>query len=98
MLPVFIISTYILNAGILFLKISILAGAALLLGKLLKRKLPYRQSWRLTAFSITFPSLFFGLIPLFNIDIPFATLIDFAIALFFIYGSISKIPRPKNKM
>ena len=97
MLPVFITFMYIFNAGIIFLKISVLAGIALLLAKLLKRKLPYRQSWRLTAFSITMPTLIFGLETLFYQKIPYGTFVDFIIAMLFIVGSIGKIPQPKKR-
>ncbi|MCJ8006840.1 DUF1189 family protein [Lederbergia wuyishanensis] len=95
MLPIFIIFMYLLNTGIFFLKISILAGIAVLLAKVLNRKLPYRQSWRLTAFSITLPTLLFGLEPLLSKPIPYGTLFDFLISIIYIFFSIKKIPRPK---
>nr|WP_267917674.1 DUF1189 family protein [Lederbergia citrisecunda] len=96
MLPIFIIFMYIFNTGIIYLKISILAGVALLLANMLKRKLPYRQSWRLTAFSITLPTLLFGLEPLLSKPIPYGTFFDVLISIIFIFFSINKIPRPKK--
>ncbi|MBS4194693.1 DUF1189 family protein [Lederbergia citri] len=96
MLPIFIIFMFILNIGILFLKISILASVAILLAKLLKRKLPYRQSWRLTAFSITLPTLLFGLEPILSKPIPFGTFFDILISIIYIFISIKKIPRQKK--
>ncbi|MCR2820403.1 DUF1189 domain-containing protein [Lederbergia panacisoli] len=96
MLPIFIIFMFIFNTGILFLKISIFAGAALIVARILKRKLPYRQSWRLTAFSITLPTLLFGLEPLLSKPIPYGTFLDILISIIYILFSIKKIPRPKK--
>ncbi|MBS4217141.1 DUF1189 family protein [Bacillus sp. FJAT-49711] len=96
MLPIFIIFMFILNTGILFLKISILAGVALIIARILKKKLPYRQSWRLTAFSISLPTFLFGLEPLLSKPIPYGTFFDFLISIMYIFFSIHKIPRPKK--
>lgn len=96
MLPIYILLMFVLLSGLMFLKISILAGITLLVGKMFKRKLPYRQSWRLTACSITLPTVLFGLLQLFPTDIPYDFLIDVALALFFMFISVQKIPKSKK--
>ncbi|MEK3890716.1 DUF1189 family protein [Bacillus sp. FSL K6-3431] len=96
-LPIYILFMYIFNAGVIIFKITVLAAIALLLAKILKRNLPYRQSWRLTAFSITFTTFSFGVLALFDLVIPGALIIDLAVSLIYICASILKIPKPKNK-
>src|SRR5690606_834397 len=96
MLPIFSIFMFSLNTGILFVKISILAGVAIILAQLLNRKLAYRQCWRLTAFSSTLPTLLFGLEPLLKNPIPYGTLFDVLISIVIIFFSVKKIPRPKK--
>lgn len=96
MLPIFIFFMFVLNTGILFLKVSILAYIAKGLANLLKRKLPYRLSWRLTAYSITLPTIIFGLEPLLPFTIPYGFFIDLALTFFYIYASINKMPVTKK--
>lgn len=97
LLPIYILFMYIINAGVIISKITILAALAILIAKLLKRKLPYRQGWRLTAFSITFAIFLFGFEPLINVKIPGAVFIDLFLSLSFIVASILQIPKPKKK-
>lgn len=94
--PIYLIFTYVLYSGLLFIKISFIALIALLFAKGLKRTLPYRNAWRLTAFSITLPTILFGFFPLFNIEIPYGILYDFAISIIYIVLAISKMPRVKK--
>lgn len=95
-IPIYLIFTYVLYSGLLFIKISFLAWIASSLAKGLKRTLPYRNAWRLTAFSITLPTILFGLFPLFRIDIPFGILYDLAVSLIYITLAIFKMPRSKK--
>lgn len=96
-LPFYIIGMYILYAGIIFIKISFLAWLAQLIAKSTNQSLPYRNSWRLVAFSITLPTILFGLIPLLNVTIPYAALLDVFIALIYIFFGIKKMPVQKRK-
>lgn len=96
-LPIYIIGIYILYTGIIFVKISFLAWLAQLIAKSTNRSLPYRNSWRLVAFSITFPTILFGILPLFNVTIPYAAFLDVFIALIYIFCGIQKMPVQKRK-
>ncbi|MBS4209101.1 DUF1189 family protein [Bacillus sp. FJAT-50079] len=97
MVPIYMLFTYVLNVGVIVAKISIFAVVALLFAKWGKRKLPYRQSWRLTAFSFTFPTLLFGILSLLQINITADYIIDFAICLLYLFFGVRKIPKPKLK-
>lgn len=95
-IPIYLIFTYVLYSGLLFIKISILAGIALLFAKVSHRKLPYRNAWRLTAFSITLPTVLFALLPLARIDIPLGIIYDVALSIIYILFAIIKTPRSKK--
>ncbi len=97
LIPILALAAYLINAGTIILKISVLAGVGVIIAKLLDRKLPYRLSWRLTAFCITFPTSFFAFIFLLGIDIPGDSIIDFTIILLFQFLSIKAIPKPRRR-
>lgn len=94
---VIIITTYIFNAGLLFLAITILAGIGEPIAKRLGRKLPYRQSWRLTACSATLPIVIFSLLHLFNFEETYFFLLALVIVAGIILAAIQAIPKPKKR-
>jgi len=91
------IMIYIFISGLLFLTISILSVLGEPVARRLQRKLPYRQSWRLTACSITFPVVLFGLLDLLNVRQAFFILLPFVIAVGIIIASIKAIPKPRHR-
>ncbi|HEY4551696.1 MAG TPA: DUF1189 family protein [Bacillaceae bacterium] len=95
MLPLFSFFTYIFHAGFGFIKISVFAYAGVGFARMLERKVPYRQSWRIAAFSLTLPTILSGLLTLAGIDIPGANYADWAIILVILYASIKAVPKPK---
>jgi Protein of unknown function (DUF1189) len=91
---VIIIITYIFNSGLLFIKIAIFAGLALLLRQ--NRKLSYRQSYRITAYGVTLPTILFTLLSLFQINFTGDVFLEWAMILFILYRIISSIPSSKQ--
>lgn len=96
LMPIFIIFMYVFNAGLIFIKITILSGVGLLFAKLLDKKLVYRHSWRLTAYSITLPTILFSYLPLMVHHIPGGLWLDLALSLLILFGSIKQIPSAKK--
>lgn len=92
-LPVFFTIFYLFTAGLGFIKISIFAAIGLLYANLMGRNLVYRHSWRLTAFAITLPTVFFSIMTLLNTTVPGSTLIDWTVTLIMIYLSIRELPK-----
>ncbi|MFD1705414.1 DUF1189 family protein [Siminovitchia sediminis] len=92
-----IVMTYGLNSGLLFLGITMIASFGEPLAKTWGRKLPYRQSWRLTACSITLPVVLFGLLYLFGFGESYFLLIALAMSVAIIAASIKCIPKPRVK-
>ncbi|MFK4997662.1 DUF1189 family protein [Bacillus sp. N9] len=95
MVPIYMLFTYVLNVGLIVAKISLFAVVALLFAKWGKRKLPYRQSWRLTACSFTLPTVLFGILSLFKINFTADYIIDFILCILYLFFSVRQIPKPK---
>ncbi|MED1205124.1 DUF1189 domain-containing protein [Heyndrickxia acidicola] len=95
-IPVLFIFYYLMTAAGGFIKISIFALFGLLLAIRLEKKVNYRQSWRLTAYSITLPSVFFTIMAALKTTVAGAIYIDWIITLIVMLLSIREIPSPKK--
>jgi hypothetical protein len=95
-IPVLFIFYYLMVAAGGFIKISIFALFGLLLALRLGKKVNYRQSWRLTAYSITLPTMFFTIMAALKTTVPGGIFIDWIITLILLLLSIREIPSPKN--
>lgn len=89
--------SYLLNAAILFLMITALAAIGEPVAVKLGRKLPYRQSWRLTASAITLPGLLFVMLSVLTIKNAFLPYCLIALAVLMILLAIKAIPKPKTR-
>ena len=94
-LSVFVIILYLFSAGLTFIKVSIFALAGLLFANMLKRKLAYRQAWRITAYAITLSTIFFTIMEMLNTFIPGSVFLDWIVTGIILYLSIKEIPKRK---
>ncbi|RLQ98213.1 DUF1189 domain-containing protein [Falsibacillus albus] len=94
-LPVLFIVYYIFVAAIGFIKVSIFALVGIALARTQSRKLSYRHSWRITAYAITLPTVFFAIMDLLRTTVPFSALLDWLIIIIMLYLSIKEIPGKK---
>ncbi|MCP3741380.1 DUF1189 domain-containing protein [Rossellomorea sp. BNER] len=94
-LPVIILILYLFSSAMAFIKVSIFAFIGLLFANILKRKLTYRHSFRLTAYSITLATIFFSIMNLLNTFIPGALLLDWIVTGLMLYLSIKEIPQKR---
>ncbi|MBS4173549.1 DUF1189 domain-containing protein [Bacillus sp. FJAT-49736] len=95
-IPIIFIFYYLFVSALGFIKISIFAGIGALFAQTLRRKLSYRQGWRLAAHSITLTTVFFMLMDLLKTGVPGSMFIDWFVSLLFLYLTIREIPKPKN--
>lgn len=93
--PIAIVFLFIMNALILFTKISIYGYAGYLLSKSLKRRCEYRQVWRTTAFAITWETLLSIVFTLFPLPSLFTTLVSIFITMLLIIVALTKYPVQK---
>ncbi|MGM0844231.1 MAG: DUF1189 domain-containing protein [Bacillota bacterium] len=98
MLSVFIALLYLFSAGVTFIKVSIFALIALLFANALHRKLPYRQAWRITAYSITLSTIFFTIMEMLNTFVPGRFFLDWIVTSVVLYLTIKEIPQKKETL
>jgi hypothetical protein len=97
-LPVIFIVVYIFSSGIKFIEVSILALIGLLIKNLLNKNVPYRQSWRMAAYSITLPTVFFTLMAALDTRVPNGILINWFVSIIILTLAIKEIPSKKPKV
>jgi hypothetical protein len=97
LLPVALFILYLFTSGLMFLKISIFALIAVMIANLMKRRLNYRQSWRITAYSVTLSTLFFTLMKFLQTSIAAAPILDWFVVTVMMTLAIKEIPQPKKR-
>jgi maltodextrin utilization protein YvdJ len=95
-LPILFIVIYIFSSGIKFIEISILALFGLLLKNMSERKLEYRHLWRMSAYSVTLPTLFFMIMDALKTVVPAGFLIHWFVAFIVLFLAIKEIPQMKK--
>lgn len=96
-IPLYVLIIYIFAAGMKFIEISILALFGLLLNKMLMKTIQYRHSWRLAAYSVTLPTIFFTIMEGLKTTVPNGAIINWFVGLIILYLTIKEIPQPKKK-
>jgi hypothetical protein len=93
--PIMIVMIYIFTSGIKFIEISVLALLGLLVASLLSRKIPYRQLWRIGAYSITLPTIFFTIMAFLQTSVPNGFLLNWFVSLFVLGLAVKEVPIEK---
>lgn len=96
MIPVLSLFIYIFTSASYFIEVSILALFGLGLKNIIGRKLNYPQLWRMSAYSITLPTLFFFIMDAIKTTVPAGSLLNWAVAIIVLCLGISEIPKPKK--
>ncbi|MFO1443452.1 DUF1189 domain-containing protein [Bacillus sp. Bva_UNVM-123] len=96
-IPIMVLIIYILTAGLNFIQISVLALLGLLLIKVLMRNIQYRHLWRIAAYSVTLPTIFFTIMEALKTTVPNGALINWFVSYIVLYLAIKEIPQPKKR-
>lgn len=96
-LPVMFLIIYIFSSGIKFIEVSILALFGILLTKLIRKNIPYRQLWRMGAYSITLPTVFFAIMSILQTEVPNAVVINWFVSIMVLSLALKEIPVKKQK-
>ncbi|WP_100331577.1 DUF1189 domain-containing protein [Bacillus xiapuensis] len=88
---------YLFIAAVEFIKVSIFAGIALLFTQFLKRRLSYRQGFRLAAYALTPSAALLVLLNLAGISFPYSFLADWLITSAVLLAAVQAIPPPAAK-
>ncbi|WP_442594961.1 DUF1189 domain-containing protein [Neobacillus sp. D3-1R] len=95
-LPILILIIFIFTSGIKFIEVSILAMFGLGLKNLVnKSNIQYRHLWRLAAYSITLPTIFFAIMSLLKTQVPSGFLINWFVSIVVLALIIKEIPGKK---
>ncbi|WP_175991024.1 DUF1189 domain-containing protein [Bacillus sp. Marseille-Q1617] len=97
LLPVSLLILYLFTSGLMFLKVTIFGWLGVMMANMMKRKLNYRQSWRITAYSVTLSTLFFTLMKSLQTSIAAAPLLDWFVVMVIMYLAIKEIPQPQKR-
>lgn len=95
-LSIFSILIYLFSSGLKFIEISFLAVIGILIKNIVKKKLEYRRLWRMTAYSVTLPTVFFTIMALFQTHVPFGSLINWFVSLTVLLLAIQEVQEPKQ--
>jgi Protein of unknown function (DUF1189) len=95
-LPIMAIFIYLFSAGLRFIEVSILALVGLLIKNMLNRKLEYRHTWRMSAYSITLSTVFFTIMASLQTIVPNGAMISWLVGAVILLLSIKEIPQAKK--
>jgi hypothetical protein len=97
-LPIMFLIIFIFSSGIKFIEVSILALIGILVKNLLKRNVPYRQAWRMAAYSVTLPTVFFTIMALLQTQVPNGFIINWFVSILVLTLAMKEIPMKKQKI
>lgn len=101
-LPIFIglifMAIYVFSSGMKFIEISILALFGLLFKNLAGKNLQYKHLWRMAAYSITLPTLFFTIMSLLKTTVPYSFMINWFVGSMVLLLAIKEVPTSNKNM
>lgn len=96
-IPILAVTIYVFSSAVKFIEISILAILGLILKNLANRTLAYRQLWRLSAYSVTLPTIFFTVMEALQTNVPNGFLINWFVSFIMLYLTIREVPQKSIK-
>lgn len=95
-IPILFLVIYLFSSAVKFIEISILALLGLIMKNRTGRKLNYGHIWRMSAYSVTLPTIFFTIMSAIQTQVPSTFLIHWAVALIVLYLAIKETPQAKK--
>lgn len=95
-IPIFIVVIYIFSSGVKFIEVTVLALLGLALKNILGRNVQYRQLWRMAAYSVTLPTVFFTIMAALKTTVPNGFLLNWFISLLMLYLALREVPKRKE--
>ncbi|PLS15219.1 DUF1189 domain-containing protein [Bacillus sp. M6-12] len=94
--PIFLLVLFGISAAVQFIEVTLLAFFGMLVKTLLGRNLPYGMIWKMTAYSITLPTVFFTIMGSLNTPVRGGHLVDWFAALLVLFLAIKETPQQRN--
>lgn len=95
-LPIIFIAIYLFSSALKFIGISVLALIGTLLNSSNSEKLKYRYLWRIAAYSITLPTIFFMIMDIFQTAVPFGFVLNWFVSILVLILALKEIPQSKE--
>lgn len=96
-IPLLSLTIYLFTCALAFIEISILAWIGMMLKNAAGKNLQYRHLSRMTAYSITLPTVFFLIMSILQTNVPFGFLINWFVCLTILLLAIKEVPGSKNE-
>ena len=87
---------FLFTSALTFVKVSIFAMFGLLFTNSLRLGLSYRHLLRITAYSITLPTIFFTIMAAFHTVVPFGSIINWFVTIVMLYVSLKEVANNKD--
>lgn len=84
-ISIFVFFIYLFSLIGQFIDVTIIAIIGLLFKNILQKQLTFGQIWRLSAYSVTLPTIFFTLMEALKTEVPFQFIINWGVALIMLY-------------
>lgn len=97
-IPVMSTLIFLFSSAINFIEVSILAWIGLVLKNLAGRKIGYRHLWRMAAYSVTLPTVFFTIMSTLHTTVPNSFIINWFVEIIILFLAIKEIPTEKTKI
>ncbi len=96
-LSIILIIFYIFTTALTFLKVTIFAVFGVVFKNALARPLNYAQIWKVTAYCITLPTLFFTIMDFFQATVPFRLSLSWFIIFILLFLTIKEVPNKQDQ-
>jgi hypothetical protein len=97
-IPVISILMFLFSSAVNFIEVSILAWFGLLLKGLTGKNISYRHLWRMAAYSVTLPTVFFTIMGALNTTVPNSFIINWFVEIIVLYLALKEIPNEKTTL
>ena len=97
-IPIVSLIVFLFSSIMKFIEVSILALFGLALKNILNKTSSYGQLWRMSAYSVTLPTLFFTIMDALKTVVPNGFFIHWLVAFIMLLLSLKEIPSEKNHL
>jgi hypothetical protein len=95
-IPVMSTLMFLFSSAINFIEVSILAWFGLVLKSLAGKSISYRHLWRMAAYSVTLPTVFFTIMSALNTTVPNSFILNWFVEIIILYLALKEIPNEKS--
>lgn len=95
-IPVISTIMFLVSSAVNFIEVTILAWFGLLLKNLAGRTVSYRHLWRMAAYSVTLPTVFFTIMSAINTPVPNSFFINWFVEIIILFLAIKEISKEKT--